>query len=264
MAEVAEAGEPRPALAQHRGRHAQVEAGGREPVRPLRDRGDRERRERGEPGRRQQRVAPRQIGEPADEVRSGRADRERGHQQADCEAAAGAEPGGRDLHGGRIGASQAHPGEEPEREGGGELLHPQRERRVDHRAAERAPHHQRARGGDVGQVGERGEQGAGDEAGLHRDGQAGAPGVAQRPLARQRGQHRGGAEPEGEREQLGEREQAERAPAAAVGARARGRRGGGVRPAVRPLGPARGRGNRSTRRGGRPAATSRAGGRTRP
>ena len=127
-----------------------------------------------------------------------------------------------------------------------ESFDPQRERSIDRRAAQRAPHHERPRRGDVGQVGQGREQGAGDEAGLHRDGQARAAAVAERPLARERGQDRGGAEPEREREQLREREQPEGPPASGV------------------PGAATGRGNRSTRRGGRRVATSRAVDRTRP
>ena len=55
----------------------------------------------------QQRAAPRQIGEAADEVRSGRAHGERAHQDADREPATRAKPRGHDLHRGRIGAGHA-------------------------------------------------------------------------------------------------------------------------------------------------------------
>ena len=215
MAEVAEARQPRPALTKDRARHVQIEARGREsgPVLRVTQSQTSTAASEREPRGGQERPAPRQVGQPAEEMRRGRAHGERAHEDADREPASRAEPRGDDLHRGRIGARHAEARGEAEHERGREALDPECERAVERRARDGAPEHEDARRDDIGQVAERRAQRAQDEARLHGDGESRAPAVAELPFAREGRQDGGRAEPERERAQLGQGEKEERPPA---------------------------------------------------
>ena len=222
MAKVAEAGQTRPALAEDGGGHAEIEARRGKAIGPfVHEAPDDERAAEGQRGGREQRAPPRQLGDATDQMRRGRAHRERAHQDADGEPAGVAEPRRDDLHGRRIGPGHAQTRGEAEDERGDEALHPQGQRGIQGGAGERAPAHESPRRDDVRKIGERGAERAQDEAGLHGDGEPRASAVPERPLARERGEHGRGAEPEREGAQLGSGKEGEGSPAA------RGRVGAG-------------------------------------
>src|SRR5882724_11567784 len=161
----------------------------------------------------EQRLAPRQRRETANEPRRGGAHGQGADQDADREPAALEEPRGHDLHGGRVGAGHRNACHEAERQRRGEGIDPERERGVGRGADERAARHQVAGRPDVREIAERAGEGAGEKAQLHGDGETGAAAGPQRPLALERGEDGGGAEPEAEREQLRQRQRGELPPA---------------------------------------------------
>ena len=213
MAEIAETRQAGPSRTEDRGRHPDVEAGRREAVRAIGDEElDDERTAQGERGGDEQGGAPGELGQAPHEVRRRRSDGQGADENPDREPAAFAEPGRHDLHRGRIGAGQKHPGREPEHQRRPEARGPEGERRVGRHAQRDADGHDQARRENVREVGERAGERADDEAGLDGDRQAGAAAVAQGPLVLESRQDRGGAEPEREGEQLGEGEERELAP----------------------------------------------------
>ena len=157
-------------------------------------------------------MAPRQVGEAADQVRRRRAHGEGADQDAQGEAAALAKPRRHDLHRRRVGARHGDAGDESQDQGRREAVDPERDGGIGGGAERAARHHQRPGRPHVGQVDERAGQRAEDESELDGDGQRGGARITEMPLARQRGQDGRRTEPERKRQQLRDGEGDQRAP----------------------------------------------------